>query len=212
MNNFFNLDNPVWQFIGKAFNACLLSIFYLIICIPIVTIGPATTALYYTFLKLVKDEESYLLREFFHSFKQNLKQSFIVWLILSILGTILIIDIFYFKYIPSTKGVIFYYIIFTIFLFYLAIYLYIFPLIAKFENTTKNMFKFAFLISIKHLGWTIIMVAIAIMLFLISLRIPPIILFLPGLTAFLQSYIFNYIFDMYIPKETIDNEINDENK
>ncbi|MFQ9510793.1 MAG: DUF624 domain-containing protein, partial [Lachnospiraceae bacterium] len=59
MGGLFNLDNPVWRFIGKLVDVALLNLLWIICCIPIVTIGPATTAMYYVTLKLVRDEEGY---------------------------------------------------------------------------------------------------------------------------------------------------------
>lgn len=205
MNSFFDLDNPAWRFIGKFFDACFLSVIYLIFCIPIFTIGAANSALYYVFLKLAKDEEGYLIRDFFKAFKQNFKQGTIVWLILFIVGIVLIVDIYYFKFIPTTKGLFMYYLFCIIFLFYSIINLYIFPLISKFENTTKNMFKFSFIMSIKHFGWTILMVVLAVVMILSATRVPPILVFIPGILAFFNSYIFNHIFDIYIKKMNENN-------
>ena len=200
MNGFFDLDNPAWRFVGKFFDACFLSVIYLIFCIPIFTIGAANTALYYVFLKLAKDEEGYLIRDFIKSFKQNFKQSTLVWLILFIIGVVLIVDIYYFKFIPTTKGVFMYYVLWIIFLIYSVINLYIFPLICKFENTTKNMFKFSFIMSIRHLGWTTLMVILSVVIILSATRVPPVLVFVPGILAFFNSYIFNHIFDIYIRK------------
>lgn len=198
MNGFFDLDNPAWCFIGKIVDACFLSIIYIICCIPIFTIGASTTALYYTFLKLCKDQEGYVIKNFFKAFKQNFKQSTIVWLILFIIGIILIIDIFYFRFIPTVQGVFMYYLFWSIFLFFCIMTLYIFPIIAKFENTTKNMFGFAIVMPIKHLGFTVLMVALAVVATFLCLRVPPLLMFMPGILAFLNSYIFNHIFDIYI--------------
>lgn len=200
MNGFFDLDNPAWRFIGKMVDACFLSVIYIICCIPIFTIGASTTALYYTFLKLSKDEEGYVVKCFFKSFKQNFKQSTVVWIILFLIGIILVVDIFYFKFIPTIQGVFMYYLFWSIFLFFCVITLYIFPLIAKFENTTKNMFKFAFVMSIKHLGWTVLMVVLNVVLAFGALRVPPLLMFMPGVLAFFNSYIFNHIFNIYIKK------------
>ena len=205
MNSFFDLDNPAWRFVGKFFDACLLSVIYLIFCIPIFTIGAANSALYYVFLKLAKDEEGYLIRDFFKAFKQNFKQGTIVWLILFIVGIVLIVDIYYFKFIPTTKGLFMYYLFWIIFLFYSVINLYIFPLISKFENTTKNMFKFSFIMSIRHLGWTTLMMILAIVIILSATRVPPVLVFIPGILAFFNSYIFNHIFDIYIRKMNENN-------
>lgn len=207
MNSFFDLDNPAWRFIGKFFDACFLSIIYVICCIPIFTIGAATSALYYVFLKLSKDEEGYVVKDFFKAFKQNFKQGTIVWFILFIIGSIIAIDIYYFKSIITVTGTFMYYLLLIIFLFFSIVNLYVFPLIAKFENTTKNLLKFAFIMPIKHLGWTAFMVILATVIILSASRIPPVLFFVPGILAFLNSYIFNHIFDIYIMKMQQNNNL-----
>ena len=216
MNSFFDLDNPAWRFVGKFFDACFLSVVCLIFCLPIFTIGAANTALYYVFLKLAKDEEGYLIRDFIKSFRQNFKQATIVGILLTIIGIILIVDIFWFKTKANVLGnqqdYFMYYIFWIIFLVYSVIYLYIFPLIAKFENNTKNMFKFAFIMSIKHLGWTTLMIVLAVVIILSASKVPPILVFIPGILAFFNSHIFNHIFNIYIVKMKENSLENEENK
>ena len=92
MSNLFNLDGPVLQFINKIVYSVYLNILWFICCIPVVTIGASTTALFYVTLKMSKNEEGNLTKAFFHSFRENLKQATIIWLILLFLGIVLGID------------------------------------------------------------------------------------------------------------------------
>lgn len=71
--SFFNLDSPVMRFLTKVADLIILNILFLICCIPIVTIGAASTALYTVTMKSVRDEESYVIRSYFKAFKDNFK-------------------------------------------------------------------------------------------------------------------------------------------
>ena len=73
--NFFNLDSPFMRFLTKMADLIILNILYMICCIPIVTIGAASTALYTVSMKAVKNEESYIIRGYFKAFKENFKIS-----------------------------------------------------------------------------------------------------------------------------------------
>ena len=73
MGSLFNLENGFFSFMGKFWDMILLSIIWVLCCIPIITIGPATTAMYYATVKVIRRERGYVLREFFRSFKDNLK-------------------------------------------------------------------------------------------------------------------------------------------
>lgn len=71
---------------GRAADLMILNIVFIICCLPIVTIGASLTALHYVTLKMVRNEESYIVKSFFKSFKQNFKQATIINLIMLLFG------------------------------------------------------------------------------------------------------------------------------
>ena len=73
MGRFFNMDNKFFTFMGRIADLCILNIICLVCCIPIVTAGASITAMYYVTLKMVRNEEAYIVRSFFKSFKDNFK-------------------------------------------------------------------------------------------------------------------------------------------
>lgn len=75
MRGIFNMEGPVMNFITKITYSAYLNILWLVCCLPIFTIGASTTALFYVTLKVVKNEENSLTKAFFHSFKENFRQS-----------------------------------------------------------------------------------------------------------------------------------------
>ena len=54
--SFFSLDSKFSQIMGRVFDLMMLNIIFLIMCIPIVTIGANFTAMYYVTLKMIKNE------------------------------------------------------------------------------------------------------------------------------------------------------------
>ena len=89
MNRFFNMDNKFFVFMGRVADLILLNILCILCCIPIVTAGASITALYYVTLKMARDEESYIIRSFFRSFKQNFKQSTLIWILMLAAGVLI---------------------------------------------------------------------------------------------------------------------------
>ena len=83
--NLFGINSPVIQFLAKVGDLIILNILTLILSLPIVTIGAATTALHYAVDKVFTDEGT-LLKNYFHAFKINFKQSTIYWLLLLVLS------------------------------------------------------------------------------------------------------------------------------
>ena len=66
--NPFSINSPVIQFLAKVGDLIILNILTLILSLPIVTIGAATTALHYAVDKVFTDEGT-LLKNYFHAFK-----------------------------------------------------------------------------------------------------------------------------------------------
>jgi len=89
MRTILNFDGPLMSFITKITYSAYLNILWLICCLPIVTIGASTTALFYVSLKVAKNEEGSITKAFFHSFKANFRQSTVIWLILLVVGIVL---------------------------------------------------------------------------------------------------------------------------
>ena len=209
MGGFFSFDNPVFHVINKIVDMIIISMIYLIVCIPIITIGPATTALYYTAVKVLRRERGYLSREFFHSFKENFKVGTIVTIILVVLYSVLMFDIKYAKNLSaqgSMQGSILLYIFSVFFITVTFITIYIFPVLSRFTLGVKQLFKDAFLMSIRHLPSTILMaVLLFICIFVTYCFYIPIILF-PALCLFLQSFIMERILKKYMPESEEDPE------
>ncbi len=87
-------ENPVDCFLNKMADLILLNLIFLLCCIPVVTIGPAITALYAVSLRSVRYGDGYVIQTFFRSFKQNFKQSFVAGMIGLLFVCLLVIDLF----------------------------------------------------------------------------------------------------------------------
>lgn len=215
MGRFFNMDNKFFVFMGKVADLCMLNLICVICCIPIVTAGASLTALYYVTLKMVKNEEAYIFRSFFRSFKQNFKQATIINLIMIAVAVLLWMDTRISGSMGDPAGRILKMIFAVFTLLYLIIFLYLYPLLAKFYNSIKNTFKNALLMGIRHLPFTFLMLVICacpvLIFFIPSLQIQAtllllFILFGPALVAYCNSHFFVKIFDKYIPEENKEAE------
>ena len=85
MRSLFDTDGLLMRVLTKIADTVWLNILFLICSIPIFTIGASITALYYVSFKTIKDEEGYITKDFFRSFKENFKQSTIIWIVLLVL-------------------------------------------------------------------------------------------------------------------------------
>lgn len=211
MSRAFNFEGPVFTFLSRLADLFWLNLLFIVCCIPVITIGAATTALYYVTLKMAKDEEGYITRSYFKSFKENFKQATVIWIGFLVVGMIMITDL---RIVnggntaeilssPALGNVIMV-AVFLMGIVILMVGTYIFPILAQFDNTIKNTAKNAFLISIRHLPYTIAMlfitaIPVVLIWFFPALFILVLIMF--SATAYFNSKLFNKIFVLYMPKE-----------
>ena len=73
MDNLFEYDNKFFEVLGKITDIIILNLLCIISCLPIITIGASVTATYFVALQMVRNEETYIIREFIKRFKENFK-------------------------------------------------------------------------------------------------------------------------------------------
>jgi uncharacterized membrane protein YesL len=202
MGSIFNMDNGLFSFLGKVCDVVFLSIIWLIFCIPIITIGPANTALYYTTVKVIRRERGYLFQEFFKSFRVNFKKG-------AIIGTLLTIAFFILGFdmvmswgawdSNSVASILFgIYVAITFILFCFS--LYVFPVLSRFEMGFKQLVKAGVLMSIKHLPYTLGMVIITAASIIAVNYMFILIFVLPVVSTLLNSILMERVLKKYMPK------------
>ena len=146
LRGLFDLDNPVMRFLSRVADLLMLNLLFLVCSIPIFTIGASITALYYCFFKMKDQEDGYLTRRFFKSFKENFKQATVMWLFLLILFVLLAVEFLMFRTVPGTSGTVIRAVILVGLIFWFLITVYTFALLSRFYNTIKNTFMNAVLL------------------------------------------------------------------
>ena len=212
MDRFFSMDNKFFTFMGKVADLFILNIICLICCIPVVTAGASITAMFYVTMKMVKNEESYIIKSFFKSFRQNFKQATVINLIMIAVAVILYVDMNIVKQMGQPLSQIMNVIFLAFSVLYVMVFLYIYPVLAKFYNSTRNTFINAVLMSVRHLPYTVLMAAIcacpAVLVsfaptFKVQATIVLICLVIGGaVVAYCNSFFLDKIFQNYIPKNT----------
>lgn len=168
------IDNPVMQAIGRAADFIILNILWILCSIPIVTIGASTTALYTVMLKLVKNEEGYIVKGFFKAFKENFRQSTVMELIFLVPSFILIVDFSALKLMPGKMASYMGVFLFVMGCLLICTAVYAFALQARFVNTIKNTLKNAVILVFAKLPFTAVL--------LVTVAGPVIVTFLNGQT------------------------------
>lgn len=182
---FFDLESPLMQILNKVADLMILNILTVFCCIPIITAGASMTAMHYVALKMARNEECYIARDFFKSFKLNFRQGTAIWLIELFIILILTGDFLIMSRTEMSFGNVIKVILTVIAFLALFTFMFVFPVLAKFENTVMRTVKNAFFIGVLQFPKTIAMMVLAVLplvLFLFFPQITPIV-FLFGMTV-----------------------------
>lgn len=152
----FDYDGPLMRMLGRMADLLLLNLLTLICCIPVVTAGAAFTALHYMSLKLVRNEESYIVRGYFKSFIQNFRQATIIWVLILLAYGVIIGDIYIVSLMESFP-VVFKVVILMVGVIVLFVSTFVFPVLAKFDNPVFRTLKNTLVISVWQFPKTVIM-------------------------------------------------------
>ncbi len=165
---FFSIDSPVYRFMSALLNVIKLNFCWLIACLPIITIGPATVATFEVALKMVDDEEGYILKQFIKAFKNNFKQGILLGIINFVCVYVVYMDFQLFEVVEGNPVIFLIIAIVSCFIFVCSL-IYAYPLIARYDNTVGKTLRNSFKISMKYIVRTVMMVfvvAVECMVFL----------------------------------------------
>lgn len=200
MRGLFSIDSPFWETTDKAVRFLWLSILWAVCSVPVITAGASTAALYAVTLKYVRDEEGYLTSSFFRAFRDNFRQATAVWMIMLAVGAFLFMDfaVYYRGEFDSMVSVLLFTLFMGVFITFIFANFYVYPLLAYFDNTTKQIMMNAVMMAVFHLPSSIAMMTFSFAVAAIGMVFfPPLLFVAPGLTAYVNSRFLRTIFEQY---------------
>ena len=165
------LKSSLGYFLRTMFDLMVLNGLWFLCSLPLVTIGPATCALYSVTLKLARDEDASAVKGFFLAFRDNLKAGFLLELMALVLGVVAGVDAWFALQQTGLFQTVYLVVAVIIGAVFLTFLCYTFPLQAMFRNSLKvqikNAFALAFVSPVKTIMlWLITLFPIAAALLL----------------------------------------------
>lgn len=168
MRKFFSPDSIAMRFLTLFCNLMYINFLFLLCSIPLFTIGSAITAMYSTLFKMLHGDDPFIGKTFFKAFKENFKQSTLIWLPISIFEFLFIAGIYITLNVLDPMYKSLQYPLSIAFFLILCISNYIFPQIALFKQNNSVTVKNAVLLAISNFPTTIFMIAVPVILYLIG--------------------------------------------
>lgn len=206
---FFSGKNPLFQFTGEVLDVVVLSFLWLLCSLPIVTIGPATAALYYSCVKCLRCHEPEPYRNFFRAFRENLRTGLgasVLWIFIMVLLAAGDFYLHLFALGTEAKAWELARLVYRILLLFPAAMLTVsFPLLSRFSCSTHELFSTSLRLTFRHMPQMLlaglingIMVLLTIWGWYFWLM-----LLLPAIDMLLVSLLYEPIFRKYTPEEEI---------
>ena len=214
MRGFFRMEGPVFEFLNRMADLIILNIMFLICCLPVVTIGPALCALSYSTLKISGKQEGYAWKNFLKAFRDNFRQGLVLGLIMLFFAAILYVDFSLIRLQADPFRQVMMFLVLLGTLVWLLVFVYLFPLQAKFANTITGTIRNALLLAVANLPRTMLLIGMIIaavvitfwngMTFIWGILAWMLIGF--ALLSYLNSIVIWPIFEKLIPPEEKEEE------
>lgn len=200
MNKLLDPNNKIFTMIGILGDHLVLGLVWFVCCVPVITAGAATTAVYSVSRKILERREFRLLGDFFSAFRQSFRLATLLWLPYLAVGLILAVDLYFYYSLAAQEsqwaGVVLGGFG-ALTLLYLACLLWIFPYISRFQCKYTQAMRLSFMIGMVNLGYTVLMMLVPAALAVLSVYIPWLLPFLPGLSLLGESALVSRVFQKY---------------
>ena len=199
-NRFFNPENDFFGFLGDLVDVVGLSILWLFCCLPVVTIGPACTALYHTVLRGLRQRQPGRYLRFLRCFRDNLKQGAAVTLLCLPAGLL-----FYFG-LPALTALalagdrmaeLLFWCWQTLAVLLGALPLVAFPLLGRFQFATRDLMRTTAQLCLRPFPSVLVLSLAVNAAVQLSLAWYAFSLILPALAALLATFLLERIFARY---------------
>ena len=144
----FDPDSAFGRAMETVLQLVVLNVLWLVCSLPIVTIGASSAALYGVLFKKVEDKDARVARQFFTAFRQNGKRATGTWLILL---AVILVCLFDFRFAKLMDSFLWKVVAMIGLQVVGMICTFLFPLLARYENTWRNQLRNALLLGVANL-------------------------------------------------------------
>lgn len=179
----FQYDNPVMAILARIANMMIVSFLWLLCCLPVVAILPATGALFHTTAKVVRGDGNGVARDFFTSLKGSLKRGIPLTLACGAAGGLLAFALWYGWQLQKSSmfGAVYFTIGCILAFVWVSVVFYLPFALARFEGGPDMYLRMALYFANRNPLKTILRLALLALAALLVDFYPIALLLLPGL-------------------------------
>ena len=199
----FDIHNPVMRWIVKIFDCMCLSALWVIVSLPIFTIGASTTALFATIHHYIRRDEDGLWGTFWRSFREEFKRSTLCWLVAMLVLILLGVDALVFRTMAIRGEWLgkLYFVILLLIAVVATWIAYLFSYAQQFTGSVKDVLRLSFMLMILH---PIKSITVLLILFAGTAMVvlqPGFLMIVPAVTCWLCDVVIDSVFALHLREE-----------
>ena len=201
--NLFKSDNPLMVTMTQITDCIFLSLFWILGCFPVVTVGASFAALYDATYRGFRRGEKHSWQRFLKVFRENWKQGIVPTVVfLGMTAVVAKVEVALWN--SAVYGDISW-MLFSAGAFVgvlvLGILSVLFPMLSRFENSTAALLKNTLLLALSNAPRTLFLGLLNTVSLLLCVRFVFPVFFLPSLAALLGSLMIEPMFRPFLPEE-----------
>lgn len=181
----FYFENRLFRIAEKAVNLIKLNILWILFSLPLVTGGAALCALHVTAVRIMKEEEGYVFRDFLAVFRSKLRLSLKLWIPLLAAASVLWLDDMFWRNVEGNFADGMRVLVCVLSGLWIVLVVYLFHLAARMETTARLAYRNGILLLFKYLPQSIYL------LFITGLFLAAGLLWTPVFCVGVQSCMFS---------------------
>ena len=187
----FNPESKFSQFIYSITDYAKLGLVFLLFCIPGITAGAAAAAVMTVGMRIERGEAPTIFRPFWRAFKDNFRQGTVLTLLFMLLSGFLAADWYVlWQMEPTTLTRFLTALIFVLALLAGCLALWVFPTLARFSLTNRQIIHNAVIHTLSRFPQTLLALAAAVGGFVLAAMVPQV---LPIVTLFVPAFVVWYM-------------------
>lgn len=173
MRDLINPDSPFVRMLSRLGDMIIVNFLCLICCLPVITAGAALSAAHRLMQDIVMNREGALFKTYLRVFKETFRQATPAWLMLLLITVSLVCDFFLIGiYCTDTLAMALYALLFILAFVVLGTAVFLFPLLARYQNTLMQHLRNALILMITKLPRTLAMILLHALPFIVLLLSP----------------------------------------
>lgn len=199
----FDINNPVMRYMVKAFDCMCLSVLWLVACLPVITAGAATTAMFAVIHRYIRLEEGRLWSTFWKAFREEFKRTTLCTIVGLVILALLIVDALVFRTMTLNGQLLgkLYWVILALIAIEATWLAYVFSYAERFTGGVKDTLRASLMMMVLHPIKSATVLVILLAGAALMVAVPGLLAIVPAVCCWLCDVVIASVFMQHLRQE-----------